>query len=194
MTERLPRVSEILEACGLGVQFPMPAGRREWYLARGSALHKAIELDAAGELDETSVHSEIAPGLDAYRKFVAATGHTPLILPGGQIASELELCHPRWRYMGHPDRVGWVNGNLSLLDWKSSVDPKYVSLQLAAYGLLWRDAHPDHPLQEFLAVRLGFDGTWSIHQIDPRQHEQTFLAAVVLYRALEERGRLKETP
>src|SRR5207247_4067288 len=53
----------------------------------------------------------------------------------------LELLHP-WGFCGHPDAAGPVDGEISLIDWKGSVDKKAAALQLAAYDRLMKYNYP----------------------------------------------------
>jgi hypothetical protein len=52
-----------------------------------------------------------------------------------------------YQFGGTPDAIGRVNGELCLLDWKTSnsVYSDYL-LQLAAYRVLWEEINPDRPL------------------------------------------------
>lgn len=63
------------------------------------------------------------------------------------VAQEMQLVSERYRFGGTPDAIGLVRGQLCLVDWKTSngVYADYL-LQLAAYRLLWEEAHPDQPL------------------------------------------------
>jgi hypothetical protein len=61
--------------------------------------------------------------------------------------TEVSLASDQHRYRGTIDYVGFVNGQLSIVDWKTSdrVYPEML-LQLAAYGNLWDENHPDELL------------------------------------------------
>lgn len=179
----MPSVTECLEQVGLGYTLYVPKDRRDYYLKRGRALHAAIELDAKGELDEESVHPDIRGRLAAYRKFVKHTAHEVL-------HSELELIHDRWGFVGHIDRIGLHRGKrLSLIDWKSSVDPDAVAYQLAGYSVLWKYKFPDKKIDDYIALQLKEDGDFIAHAIDPSPYVQTFLASVVVVRARAARAR-----
>lgn len=186
MSLALPSVTQILQAVGLAPDFGFVREETlEHARARGKALHKAIALYHKGTLDESSLHEEVLPGFEAYRKFVKATEHEP-------IASELELVHPQWNYMGHPDRVGLCHRLLTIPDWKytAGFDKKYVAYQLAGYRMLWNANHPDRPVEQCLGVHLKKDGNFALHDLTSDEAKQTFLAALVVYRALQERGKV----
>lgn len=184
MTETLPSVTRILQAVGLAPDFShIPADTLDHARARGTALHRAIFLYHQGTLDESSIHEEIMPGFQAYLGFVKATEHEPL-------HSELELVHPTWQVIGHPDRVGLCHGLLTIPDWKytAGFDKEYVRLQLAGYRWLWNANHPAEPIERCLGVHLKKNGTFALHDLTSPEAEQTFVAAVVVYRALQERN------
>lgn len=60
---------------------------------------------------------------------------------------ELPLISEEYRFAGTPDAIGIVDGQLCLVDWKTSnaVYSDYL-LQLAAYRHLWEVNHPDQVL------------------------------------------------
>jgi hypothetical protein len=179
----LPRVTEILRVVGLGPTFiGVDESVLEAARARGSAAHAAIEADHYGYGAE--VAPEIAPYLDAYRKFVAESGHEA-------VASERAIIHPTWQYVGHIDRVGWLIQKRCLLDWKmvESVDLVCAGYQLAGYRLAWNAQHPTEPVDLTAVVQFRKDGTYRFHDVNAAEHEPVFLAAVTVYRALKENGR-----
>jgi hypothetical protein len=180
----LPRVTQILSAAGLAPDFGFAAPDvLEAARARGTAVHAACEADHYGY--EVDLPSEAAPYLDAYRKFVAESGHEPLI-------SEFEVVHPGWGYVGHPDRLGWLVGRRTILDWKTaeSVDLAYSGRQLCLYRLAWNAQHPAEPVEATAVVQLKEDGTYRLHEIAPADYEQVALAAVVIYQARARESRL----
>lgn len=63
------------------------------------------------------------------------------------VEQEMQLVSETYRYGGTPDAIGMVNGELCLVDWKTSngVYSDYL-LQLAAYKQLWEENRPDMPL------------------------------------------------
>ena len=177
-----PSVTEILQAVGLAPDLSMVKPEvLAWASARGTALHRAIELHAKGTLDANSLHEEIKGALAGYLKFVQDSGHEA-------VASELELVDDkRWGIMGHPDRVGTIKSveGLVLLDWKmtSGFATNYVRHQLAGYRFLWGLIHPDQPISKCFGLWLKKDGSYRLIDLTDAEAEQAFLAAVVVYRA-----------
>lgn len=181
-----PSVTEVLSAVGLAPDFSAVKPEvLEWARARGTALHKAIELHTKGTLDMDSLHQEIAGALTGYLKFISEAGHEA-------IASELELIDDRrWGFMGHPDRVGTMakTEDLVLIDWKftASFDRPYVTLQTAGYKLLWNGIHPDRPVRKTFGLHLKKDGRYALHDVSDPEAEQIFIAALLVYKAQQRR-------
>lgn len=179
MTTRLPRVTEILTAVGLGGDFShvspevLAAAQK-----RGTAVHDAIEALSYGYLDEAALDPEIAPYLAAYRTFMAESGHEA-------IATEIEVVNPTWGYVGHADRVGWLLGKRVLLDFKTGeLGP--VAYQLAAYADAWDAQHPSEPIAAAGAVQLRADATFRFHEIELSAALTVWQAAVIVFRAQED--------
>ena len=182
----LPSVTQILKAVGLGSDYAgVPEEVLEYARLRGVALHRAIQYHHDGTLDVDSLHPAVQPGFRAYLEFVADTGHRP-------IASEPELIHPAWQYVGHPDRVGWLGKDRVILDWKhvASVDVKVGRLQLAAYRMAWNALHLTEPVSRCFLVHLptNGDGRARLHEVTDPSAEQIFLAALVVFRELQRRN------
>lgn len=174
----IPSVTEILEQVGLAQDFSsVPPAVLEHARLRGRALHKAIAWHALGILDEGSIHPEIEPGFRAYQRFLAEAKHEPLW-------SEKELRHPTWKFCGHPDRVGWINGNTRvLIDFKyqDSTDLRAGTYQLSGYELLCQANFPTEPIEKLMLLELHKDSTYRLHTV--KADHQTFLAALLVYRA-----------
>lgn len=63
------------------------------------------------------------------------------------VDQEMMLVSEEYKYGGTPDAIGRLDGELCLIDWKTS-NSVYsdMLLQLAAYRHLWEENHPDQPL------------------------------------------------
>lgn len=88
----------------------------DFYLARGSAIHKATELYDLGTLDEESIDPRISGYLESWKKL------NKHYLPG-QI--EIRLCDEIYLYAGTLDRPD--------IDLKSGVPAKWHRIQAGAY-------------------------------------------------------------
>lgn len=106
----------------------------------GTAAHTMIESHINGEMFETAKHPSIlmmseadqqkaCNAYDMYMKWEQQTGIQFL-----SKYQEIQLVCPILSFGGTPDAIGEINGEIVLLDWKTSnkVYPDYL-LQLAAY-------------------------------------------------------------
>jgi hypothetical protein len=101
-SEGLESVTGILKDEGfIDAAFYTEYGRQ-----RGSFVHLARHLDDMGELDEESLDPEIAPYLEAWRRFKRESGFVVC-------QSETPLANLTYRYAGKPDCIGnFPSGNL----------------------------------------------------------------------------------
>lgn len=115
----------------------------------GTAAHAMVEARINGE--DPEARDELA-GLDetgrnkarnAFRMYEQWASMSNLKI----LHQEIPLVSEVYRFGGTPDAIGLVNGELCLVDWKTSngVYSDYL-LQLAAYRILWEEHHPDQPL------------------------------------------------
>lgn len=133
MSEAWPRVSTILKEMGLSKRYPDGIPALEHARARGSAVHKAIELYEAGTLDVDRLHPAIAPYFRGYLAFKAGEGFQPVDI-------ELPVAHATLRYRGTLDARGTLtadDGARVLVDFKCSKQPDLTACtyQLAAYDM-----------------------------------------------------------
>lgn len=178
-----PRVSEILQYFGFGQAWGSP-----YHLARGQAIHRAIQLDLAGRLDEGTVVADIAEGFAAWQKFRA-------MVPLTVLSAERELTDPVWQFAGHPDLIAVINGLTTLLDYKFTESPDlfYAKHQLAAYRHLWDTVMPDRPILDMAVLQLRPNGGgFRLHPVPKDEWldlHHTVLSAVRVWHALGDRRR-----
>lgn len=154
MVSSLPRVTEILAAVGLGVDYgSIPQAALANARTRGIDGHAAIEAHHYGYLEGD------APA--GYLAFLAETRHQPIV-------SEVEVVHDRWGYRGHLDRVGWLAGVRGIFDWKFTETASLLewSRQLAAYQAAWNHQHPVESVRLCVVVQFTPDGRYRLHEID----------------------------
>lgn len=170
----LPSVTEIIAGVGLAWDYK---GIDEKYSLLGKAAHETVHLRALGELDLASVHPDVAPALRGYEQWALDVGHVPL-------ASEQELVHTGYGYVGHLDRVGSVHAyTRALVDWKytDSPDLKAARIQLAGYRIAWDFVHPEAPIERCFVVQLRKDGRAVPHDLTDDYARQVFLAALIVF-------------
>lgn len=171
-----PRVTEILRATGLSPDFSrIDPVTLETARQRGTALHALLEAEHYGFLDDADVTPELAPRLDAYRKFVAESGHEA-------IATEFEVRHKAWRFVGHPDRLGWVNQHRCIIDFKSGVT-EGAEYQIALYVLAYNDEHPTERVSMGAILELRDNATYRFTEVDLLAATTVATAALVVYHA-----------
>ena len=181
---QIPSVTAILAAVGLGPNYNgvSPAVLERKRLL-GSALHWAVHYDALSVLDETSVHPDIQPSLALWRAWLAESGFRVL-------QTELEIIHPRWLFLGHPDAICLMpKGGHAILDLKlvASVDKSAVALQLAGYRILVQDVLK-LPVSTCAALQID-GGRYRYLDLTTQAiaESQTFLAALIVFKARQRR-------
>jgi hypothetical protein len=143
----------------------------------GTLAHKAVEDHINGR-PETAVSGADEVTQKA-RNAYAAYRHWEAINRITFRHTEVSLASEKYAFGGTMDAVGMIGNALVLLDWKcaNAVYADYL-YQLAAYGLLWNENYPDHPLVGgFHLCRFAKEqGDFSHHYFPSLDDEaQTFL-------------------
>lgn len=75
------------------------------------------------------------------------------------VQAETPRWSPTYGYIGTNDLIAWINGKLSVLDWKTSkrLYPT-VRLQLSAYAKAYEEEFRDQHIEQGVAVNIGKDG------------------------------------
>jgi len=176
----IPSVTQILKQV---VDFSMvPPDILERKCAIGQALHMAIALDHADDLDYDSLDASVLPYFEAWRKFVADMGSKLWIM-----ASERPMASATYQYGVTPDIWGSVNGERAVIELKSTaaIHPS-VALQTAAQSHAitegrWWPGDVDGPPRRF-ALQLRPNGTYKLHEFTQRDDFAQFLALLSTYR------------
>ncbi len=125
--ELVPSVTQVLKSAGIVDYSQIPQDVLLNAARRGTAVHRALEFFDRDELDEDSLSAELRPYLEAYRSFLADSGFQP-----GHV--ENRVYHPLHRYAGTLDRLGVLNGEAVVLDFKTGIVLPGHAIQLAAYN------------------------------------------------------------
>lgn len=180
MTE-LPRVSHVLRAVGLGPDLShVSADDLARAQARGAAVHAAVEGIVYGYDADVDLPPEARPYIDAFRRFVVEAGFQP-------IAAEILVIHPTWRYQGHPDVVGFLQGRRGILDLKTG-DATGAEAQVAAYVDAWTAQRPTEPATWGAILHLREDGTYRWDEVPLQAALEVFRAALIVYAAQPRRA------
>jgi len=173
----VPHVTGIIEGAQRFAGVPEAALERA--RARGTALHRAIELHLAGTLDEDTLGADTRACLDQFRRFQSQTGFVAVV-------SESRMYSARYGYAGTIDTAGRFPGRVdrvAVVDWKraSTLSPS-VGLQLAAYKELLLERFPEmrKPVDRY-ALQLRPDAYKLVEYTDPGDWS-VFAAALTLWR------------
>ena len=155
--QQLLSVTQLIRAEGLmtGIDWATDEGRE-----RGTAVHQAIHYLSEGDLDLESLDSRVAPYVWACERFMADTQAETLM-------AEVPLASRRYRYAGTLDWLGWMNGNFTLLDFKSGAFQPWQEIQLELYRRLVAENADvlgiDERIHDVYVVQLKADGGYKIH-------------------------------
>lgn len=150
----------------------------EFSRVKGKAIHKAIELDNEGDLNESTLDHKIAPYLKAWRKYKDANYVEPI---SGLV--ERPVVSSIYRFGCTADVPAYIGKDRTpgIIELKSSSSlPWWVRLQLAAQQIALSEiAGMSFPLR--IALRLGQDGHYSVKQDFGLKDREDFLALVRSY-------------
>lgn len=167
---------------------PRYAGRE---LTIGSVVHKMAELDIQGQSDDdiefyltATLHEtdDIERARNAFKAFrqwrsrFHIDAHT----------QEQSMVSEKYQYGGTIDVVAFMRGGLGLVDLKTSKDgdvyPDHI-WQLAAYGMLWEENHPNEVLSAgYHLITLPKDGSKPRHREFSRADLDPFREQFKLFR------------
>ncbi len=167
----IPGVSEILQSAGIV--------DTRWHndaaCIRGTYVHKAVELYHTVGLNMNSLDDVIKPYFEAYMAFLQTARFHP-------IAVEKEFYHSTYMYCGKPDLVGYLNGDLVLLDIKTGSVSKWAELQTAAYKALIGRQVDSKPINYRAALNLKSNGKWNLIPYKENAHHwEVFQSALTIY-------------
>ena len=161
---------------------------RQPAMTAGTMAHELIEARITGQpvpelIGDTAVIAAAQAAFAVYERWQNTT-HLQIT------QSEIALVSDRYRFGGRLDAIGEVGGQRCLLDFKAAnaVYSDYI-LQLAGYGILWDEAHPEEPIDGgYYLLRLSKEhGDFSYHHYPTLEAEkEAFLAMVDLYRRVKE--------
>jgi len=162
---------------------------------RGTLVHRIIEFDNLGDLDEASVDPVLAPYLEAWRRFKADQQFV-IASVGGQYAVERRYGDDVLDIAGTVDAIGFTKtGALAVVDAKSGVYMPWHPIQLAAYAdFVLRSADfPNVVRVQRIGVYITSDGKYEMRTYSDRADLKVWQAAVVVaqWRRLHGQARRK---
>lgn len=157
----------------------IPADTLEIARQKGVAVHKMVELDAKGDLDESVLPEWMQPALEQWRKFVADSGFR-------MIESEFRVFHPLYRYAGTLDLLGYVHDDPAFIDVKRSFAAgPVIGLQLAAYHEAYCAQEKVGKRAKRYALRLNENGPYRLEPYTNPNDFNVFLALLTVQRFRE---------
>ena len=178
--EELPSVSELCRFLSREIYGTVAQYTLDRAADRGTAVHKATEaLDKYGKVD---VQDGILPYLQAYLSF--RREH-----PAEWQKIEYATHHSARRYAGTIDRYGIIDGNLSLLDIKTSytIHKPLCAAQLNLYR--WMLEAEGRPVDRLYILHLKKDSTYKLQQFE--KDDTLPEALLTLHNALKKKVRKK---
>lgn len=112
----------------------------------GTLAHAMVEahIKKKDQPDLKDVTAEIAvKASTAYGAYLEWESQSKLEI----LETEIELVSQQYEFGGTPDAIGYLNGRLSVIDWKAS-NAVYADhlIQMAAYKRLWEENRPEYPV------------------------------------------------
>ena len=164
----------------------IPADKLEIARQRGVAVHKMVELDAKGDLDEDALPEWLRPVLIKWRLFLAESGFK-------LFESEHRVFSRRYNYAGTFDLFGELRGHYALIDVKRSFFAgPVIGMQTAAYSQAFAESEGDDPSSEVVrasvrryALRLNEIGPYRLEPYTNKYDFQNFLTALNFFRLKE---------
>ena len=150
---------------------------------RGTLVHEYTEsIDYGIPLEEIDIEPELAGYVQAWLRFKRDWLFTPLHI-------EKPLYDAEAGYAGRIDRIGTVNGNLGIVDVKTTTSfdrlaKIALACQLAGYEWLCMADLISNPCPKY-GVQLKKDGTYTVHDADKIQEKYKFDAAQAFSNALQ---------
>jgi hypothetical protein len=144
----------------------------EWFLHRGSMVHRAVALALRGVLDRESLDPVIAPRVDAAERCVQEMGWCLR-----DAAIEVSLGSPLG-FAGTPDLI---LSDGTVIDWKSSEEPQ-VEVQLGGYAVLGGGG------AFCFGVVLNEDGTYRVAKYQSRRCRGLFLNYLSVWQFKKQAG------
>ncbi len=142
---------------------------------KGTAVHKMVEFDCRGDLDEDTLPDWMRPVLVQWRKFVSESGFQMLV-------SEHRVFHPHYKYAGTLDLLGTMKNYACIIDVKRSFAAgPAIGLQLAAYLEAYAAQEKVGKAAKRFALKLTETGPYRLEPYTDSNDFGTFLALLTIH-------------
>lgn len=183
--EEVPSVTQLLNEFCLIDFSGVPRETLEYKRALGVAVHYAIQLHANDDLDESSLHKDIVPYFEAYKRFREVTGFE-------SVCNEARLYSKKWRFAGTLDELGLEicqMGNVPcLIDYKCTWKLyRSVGPQLEGYRMLVHESLKElnlpknFKIKKVYGLQLKPTGHYNLEEFNDPNYKQDFLACLWLH-------------
>lgn len=160
---RFPSVTEIVNDV-----FGISHSASDFYMHKGSMLHKAISLYLQGVLDETTVDERIKGKLEGAKKAIKEFQLNPLVI-------ETPMYHKILMYAGTPDLL---TSDFIIVDWKSSHSENSEIQQGGYFDLL---EHNKYKVKKGYEIVLTEEGKYKAETCDIKKGRRLFLAGLTVF-------------
>lgn len=167
----LPSVTQIVSSA-YGIQHYAD----DFYLHKGSMLHKAISLLLQGVLDESSVDDRIKGKLEGAKKAVKELSLVPKVI-------ETPMYHKVLMCAGTPDML---TKDYILVDWKSSASPLTSPPQLGGYAEILESN--GFKVKTCYEITLSDAGTYKAEPYEIRRCKRLFNAGLTVFNHKQKEG------
>lgn len=153
----LPSVTDIVRFCDYDKIKNARSGGDPFYRERGTKVHElCADYDFTGALPTGT-------GVDGYLKAYADFKRDYRV--NDWLFVEYQLGDAQIGFAGTLDRVGYIEGRLSILDLKTASNINKVSLQaqLTGYSILFNTKEP----LALYGLQLKKDGNYTMHEVEP---------------------------
>jgi hypothetical protein len=176
----VPANTRILEDQGLIDLDGIPRDRLAYKSALGTAVHYAIHLHETHNLDEKSLHPEIAQYFQAYKKFSEVFKFEPR-------HTELMLYSKIWGFCTTLDLQGpfvWNKKEIeAILEIKCSWNMRAANaIQTAAQQIAFEENYPDIKIRGRFGLQLKGTGNYDVFEYNNPRDKNTFLSALTCHR------------
>ena len=162
----LPSVTQCLKHVRIVDYSHIPQSVLETASKRGTLVHRAIEYDMTGGVDENTIDPRLLPYVCAARKFIADAGLRPERV-------ECRIYDARYGYAGTFDVLGSLaNGDRVIVDWKTGALLPGHQVQMSGYAhgtgepLKYRrilvQLRPDGSYRQVVAARADYQRHFSV--------------------------------
>ena len=180
----VPSVTQILKGVGMIDFSNVPSHLLDQACKFGTAAHKATELYDLGTLDEAALDLNLRPYLDGWIKFKKDTGFEVVTIEQMYFSSI-------YRFAGKPDRIGRIDGVLTIPDIKTSFEISPANaIQLSGYEMLVAESMVIKEKIQRMTVLLTPDGNYKIEVYKGKSDSNIFLAALSVYNWRAKNGKL----